>query len=286
MLELDNQQDQEQDREAITETLHLWVTRDDIRQPSPLPIVLSVFALTVLFTLCLLSPYRQPVVRTTIRVPAVYPPVQFYSASAPVSATGIKTVQATVAHGILTLTNGSVVGQDLPAGLVFASSSGIEVITETGVYVPAGSANGYGYATVEAKAVTGGVQGNIPALSINSVYGTALYIRNLQAFAGGKDAYSVKIETDQDRQNAIYAARSVLVPKAIHLDTYLVRPCSEQVQLLFRNNNLRQLTLVWSCQYVTFSVPAMMHVTGVRLVGKNVYVDVEYTPRPSIIWFK
>lgn len=286
MLELDNQQDQQQDEDAITETLHLWVTRDDIKQPSPFPIVLSVFALSILLAVCIFSPTRQPLVRTTIRVAAVYPPIMIYSASAPVSATGIKTYLAVTAHGVLTLSNGSVVGQDMPAGLVFATSSGVEVITTSGVYVPAGSALGYGIATVDARAVAGGSQGNIPALSINAVYGTSLYIRNLTAFTGGKDAYSVKVVTAQDRQNAISVARGSLTVQAIHVNTFLVRPCSETVQNRFFNSKKTVITLVWSCQYMTFTVPAAMHVTAFRLIGENVFVTVEYVAHPRIIWFK
>jgi hypothetical protein len=280
MYQVDNQQDQDQD--AITEELHLYVTREELHQPFPLlPTALSVFTLIVLFILCVLSPYRQPLERRVIRLAAVYPPIQVYTSVAHVTATGTKIVQATTAHGILVLTNGSVVGQDMPAGMIFATSSGIEVITTSGVFVPAGSALGYGIATVGARAVTGGFQGNIPALSINAVYGTSLYIRNLSVFTGGKDAYSFKVETAQDKQTAISTARGILTAKAIHLDTYLVRPCGEAIQ---ERHSI--VSVVWSCQYMTFSVPGYMHVTGVKIVGKYVLVSVEYVARPSIIWFK
>lgn len=286
MLQVDNtnhtSEQQDSQEQPITETLHLYVSREEL-QPSPslLPIALSLLCLVVLFNLCMLSPTRQPLERRVIRLAAVYPPIMTYSASAPVNATGVKTYQATVAHGVLTLTNGSVVGQDLPAGIIFAGSSGVEVVTTSGVYVPAGSALGYGYATVSARAVAGGNQGNIPALSINAVYGTSLYIRNLSAFTGGKDAYAVKIITDQDRQTAISVAREALTAQAIHINTYLVRPCSEVA-----HERASQLTLVWSCQYFAFEVPATMHITNVKLVGKYVLVSVEYVARPSIIWFK
>lgn len=272
--------DEDQQQDAITETLHLYVVPEEIHRPSPLPIVLSVLALSVLFTLSLL-PYRQPLVRTTMRVAAVFPPIQVYTTIAYINATGIKTYPALIAHGTLTITNGSVVSQELPAGLLFATSSGVEVITQTRVFVPAGSALGYGYATVQAQAVTGGIQGNIAVLAINAVYGTSLYIRNLTAFTGGKNSYAVKTITEQDKQIALHAARATLTTQAIHLATYLVRPCAEIAQ-----EHTSQLTLVWSCQYMTFTVPAAMHVTTFRLVGENVFVTVEYVARPMIIWFK
>jgi hypothetical protein len=49
---------------------------------------------------------------------------------------------------------------------------------------------------------------------------------------------------------------------------------------------LSKTTLVWSCQYFTFEVPATMHITNVKLAGKYVYIDVWYVVHPQIIVFK
>ena len=69
--------------------------------------------------------------------------------------------------------------------------------------VPAGNANGYGYATVAAHALISGKQGNIPAYAINQIEGSSVYVRNLAAFQGGSDAYSVRFATAQDIQTPL-----------------------------------------------------------------------------------
>jgi hypothetical protein len=139
------------------ETVHIYVVREEER-PSLLPIFLSVIALLALVVVCTLFPYQQPEIREAIRVPAVLPPLQTFTTTVQVIPTGVKTYPATTAHGILTLTNGSVVSSELPKGLLF-SGNGIEVVTSSDVFVPAGSASGYGYATVSAHALMSGRKG-------------------------------------------------------------------------------------------------------------------------------
>ncbi len=89
--------------------------------------------------------------------------------------------------------------QELPEGLLFFGKDGVEVATDAAVFVPAGSAAGYGIATVSAHAAASGKAGDIPALDIDSVEGSSVYIRNLRPFTGGQDATSVKYVTPQDR---------------------------------------------------------------------------------------
>src|SRR5207244_1538998 len=128
--------------------------------------------------------------RMTVRMPDVSIPVQFlppltFSATKQITPTGVKTYPATTAHGNLTITNGSVVSQELPQGLIFTSKEGGEVETDTSVFVPAGSAAGFGDARVSAHPVMSGAKANLSPLSIDAVYGTSLYIRNLEPFTGG-----------------------------------------------------------------------------------------------------
>lgn len=276
--------DQQQDQGTVTETLHLYVVREPIQTLSWLhwlPLALSLFALSVLVTLCAISPYRQQVVRTIIRVPAVFPPLQTYSASAQIEATGTKTYQATNAYGVLTITNGSVLAVTLPSGMLFAANDGTEVATLTSAFVSPGSALGYGFATVRAKAITGGKQGNIGALAINSVVGTSLFVRNLQPFHGGKDAHTVRFITTQDQQRATDAARALVTQQEADRKALLAFPCQEVVR---QKNSV--MTLLWSCQYVTFHIPSYMHVTAFRLEGRMVVVETWRVQRPNIIFYK
>ncbi len=251
------------------ETIHLYVVREAAPKPSLLPIFLSVVALSILVAVCVFSPYQQPVTRITLRVPAVLLPFQTFTAQVAVIPTGVKVYPATTAHGILTITNGSVIAQTIPQDFRLGN-----VITDRVVFVPAGSANGYGVATVRAHALISGTSGNIPAYAINQVVGSSIYIRNLTAFYGGHDAYTVMIVTPQDRQTAIDRARQELT----YLSTGLHYPCNEAIS--------GAVIVTWRCQFVTYHIPGFYHVTGVRIIGKNLFIDVWFVARQERIWVK
>src|SRR5260370_46904 len=136
--------------DAPMETLHIYLEREQPPRPSLLPIFLSVVALSLLVAFGVLSPTQQPVMRAVIRVPAVPLAVKTFTAQTPVIPTGVKTYPATTAHGVLTITNGSAISQTSLAGLTEISDTEIKVMADTAVFVPAGSANGYGYASVAA----------------------------------------------------------------------------------------------------------------------------------------
>src|SRR5260370_14195022 len=260
--------------DAPMETLHIYFERDAAPKPSLLLIFLSVVALSLLVAFGVLSPTQQPVTRAVIRVPAVLLPPRTFTAVVPVIPTGIKTYPATISHGWIIFTNGSIIGQDIPAGFTIDG-----VATDRAVYVPPGSADGYGYATVQAHALISGKQRNIPALAINTAIGSSLYIRNLSAFSGGRDSYSVKVVTVQDKQTAQITARNLLATEAVGLHY----PCQEIV-----NNQVSivNLFVTWRCQFVTYHIPAFYHVTGVKITGTYLVLAVWFVPRTVHIWGK
>ena len=264
------------------ETIHLYVVREDDRRPQTLlPVILSVLCFLGIVAVTVYSgdhPYYE---HQTIRVPAIFLPIQTLIATVPIVRTGVKTYGATTAHGVLTVYNGSIITQEIPAGMIVTSANGVEVVVEDDVTVPAGNPPYYGIASVSAYAVVSGIQGNIAALSINNVYGTSLYIRNLHAFKGGKNSYSIPVATAQDRQNALDSARAILITQQAKIHDFLTYPCNETTQ---EKHGILELS--WSCHYVTYSVPSYMKVTAVRLVGKTLFVDVVFVPRPRIIQFK
>ncbi len=260
------------------ETIHLYVVREAAPKPSLLPIFLSFVALSLVIAIGVLSPNQQPEQRASIRVPAVLLPIRTFTAVTPVIPTGVHTYPATTAHGILTITNGSVIAQTLPAGLILLSNTGVQVATDAAVFVPAGSANGYGYATVATHALTSGKGGNIATFAINQVEGSSVYIRNLSAFSGGNDSYAVKFATAQDKQTALLQARGILLNKSSGLHY----PCRER----FGAKRNLLVTLTWQCQFVSYHIPAFYHVTAVRLSGKSLLLDVWFIPRPTHIWVK
>jgi hypothetical protein len=125
------------------ETIHLYVVREKAPRLPLLPIILSLLALASLVALSIAVPYQQPVTRAVIRVPAVLLPPKTFTAHIAIVPTGVRTYPATVAHGMLTITNGSIIGQSIPAGFTIQG-----VMTDSAVFVPGGNANGYGWAQV------------------------------------------------------------------------------------------------------------------------------------------
>jgi hypothetical protein len=261
-------------RDEPTETLHIYVVREAAPKPSLLPALLFVGTLCLVIAISVLLPYQPPVLRAVIRVPAVPLPPRTFIAQVPVVPTGVRTYPATTAHGILTITNGSVISQTLPMGFIFITRSGISVATDQAVFVPAGSVDGYGYATVSAHAAIAGTSGNIPAYAIDQVLGSSVYVRNLAAFTGGRDAYSVTVVTPHDTQRAVNTAHHLLAAEAIGLHY----PCLETIR--------GAVVVTWRCQFVTYHIPALYHVTSVRIIGKNLLLAVWFVARPVHIWVK
>jgi hypothetical protein len=256
--------------EKPLETIHLYVVREDERKsPSLLPLILSFLCLLSLVVITVYSVNAPAYTHKTIRVPAIFPPLQTFTAQAPVIPTGSKTYPATTAQGIITITNGSIISQTLPKGMIIG-----EVILDYSVFVPAGSANGFGFATVSAHAAVSGKTGNIPALSIDLVEGSSLYIRNLTAFQGGKDSYTFPLQLPQDRQTALAQARTNLA-KLVQNKALLAYPCREAV------SGVVKLVVQWACQFFTYSVSPLVHITKVKLLGKTVIVDGFIVVRPK-----
>ncbi len=259
------------------ETIHLYVVREGQNRPSLIPVILSVLALSLLIAIGIVTPYKQPEQRTFIRVPAVLLPLKTFSTSIKVSPTGVKTHPATHAHGVLTITNGSILTEELPKGMILTGRDGVEVIIDTAVFVPSASATSFGYATVSAHAAIAGAAGNIRTLDIDLVDGTALFIRNLAAFTGGENSYSVKFITPQDRENALEKARSTLLPQT--LAGLLDSPCKETI------TGEKILSVTWVCQFVSYSLPNLpgVKVLHAEVKGKTVLLEIVFVARPQRI---
>lgn len=251
------------------ETIHLYVVREGPARPSFAPIVLSLFTLSLLIVLGIALPYRQPVTRLAIRVPAVPLGIRSFSASVTIVPTGIRTYPATTARSTLTITNGSIIAQVIPQGFVIQN-----VVTERAVYVPAGSASGYGYATVPAHALGIGSQGNLPALAIDAVIGSSVYIRNLNAFTGGRDSYTIKVITAHDKDIALLQARRILLIRSSGFHY----PCTETFT--------GALLVTWRCQFVSYHLPPSLHVAAVHFAGMNFILTVWYVAHPQRMWVK
>jgi len=264
------------------ETIHLYVVRGEEKRPyTAFPLLCAFLCLVGIVAVTIYSvryPYYE---HERLTVPATFLPLKVFTAEVPIIPTGVKTYPATYARGALTLTNGSVLSEVLPRGVIFNGVNGVEVRTTESVFIPAGSASGYGVAVVPAKTIQAGKTGNIQTLAINAVYGTALYVRNLIPFSGGKDAYSVIVQLPKDRQTAINIARAFVASQKAQVPATLASPCKEN--LLGASN---KMVVSWGCQFVTYHVPSYMCVLGAKLEGKDFFVTVEFTPPPHKIWVK
>src|SRR5436309_4154360 len=244
--------------ENEVETVHLYVVREHEKKPyTLLPLLCALVCLLGIAAVTLYSAQHPYYEHDRLTVPAVALPPKVFTAQAPIIPTGIKTYPATTARGVLTITNGSVIAQILPAGFTAVSNTNVSVVTDSAVYVSAGSADGYGMTTVPAHLLTSGI--NMSTLSVNQTLGTSLYVRNLQPFTGGHPAHTVTFITAQDRQSALLQARGILVSKS----TGLHYPCTED---RFLSTSVK---ITWQCQFITYRVPSYMHISSVQLVGKQ-----------------
>jgi baseplate J-like protein len=266
--------------DQLIETIHLYVVREAEPKPSLVPVILSVLTLSLLIALGVLLPYQQPEIRTAIRVPAVLLPLTTFRTSVTIIPTGAKTYPATTAHGTLTITNGSVIAEHLPAGMIFTGSDGIEVVTTESVDVPAGNGTSYGTASVMAQAVVAGGKGNIAPFDIQLVYGTSLYIKNYRNFTGGQEAQTVTFITSQDRQISLSQARQSLIQQT--LASLLQSPCKETV------TGTDTLQVTWTCQFVRYDVPDLpgVRVLHAEVAGHVVLLEIVYVARPRILTTK
>lgn len=258
------------------ETIHLYVVREQLKQPyTLLPLLCALLCLSAIAAVTLYSAQHPSYEHQRLTVPAVALPPRTFTARVPIIPTGIKTYPAADAHGTLTISNGSVASQTFPSGLVFMSKSGVQVVTDQAVFVPAGSADGFGITTVPAHAMIYGKKGNILIREIDYVEGVNIYVRNLTPFIGGKDSYSVSYATIQDKQTAFITARNLLAT-ATHDGLHY--PCKEMW-----SGNFRTIAVTWRCQFVKYTVPAYMHVTAAHLFGKNFLINVVFIPRSQRI---
>lgn len=258
------------------ETIHLYVVREaEVKPYSLLPVFWMFLCLLSIAAFTLYEAGHPVYEHKQLTVPAILLPLKTFNTVAPIIPTGVKSYPATTAHGMLTITNGSVISQTLPAGFNFLTNSGVQIIIDSSVFVPPGNANGYGYAAVSAHASISGKQGNISVGAIDTVEGSSIYIRNLSAFSGGKDSYSVTYATVQDKQTAFITARNLLAVTT-HIGYHY--PCEED-----QSRHVSNMVVTWHCQFVTFRVPLYMHVVSAKLAGNKFLVDVMFIARPMLV---
>ncbi len=124
------------------------------------------------------------------------------SESQTVPTTGHGHQNAARATGSVTFYNTSFTSQTVEAGTVLTRGDGHQIVTLGSVTIPPDSPPVNGQATVLAQARTVGASGNIPALDINGLFTSTLYVKNLTAFTGGQDARDFLLVTKTNRDGA------------------------------------------------------------------------------------
>jgi len=236
----------------------------------------QLVAMALLAIFC--TAYSSPAYRIrTISVPARFLPGETIAANAAIVPTGVKTIPARQARGILTVYNGSILQETLPAGFIVTSQSGIEIATDQAVVVPAANLPEPGVATVQAHAVVAGSQGNIAASSISTNVGSSLVIKNLTAFSGGRDARTEKYITAEDKNNALAAARQKVEQEqlaATHPGVLV--GCTETARV-----ETSSVRVAWACQYATWAAPQGAQVLSARVQGTRVVLQVREVVVPQ-----
>src|SRR2546421_5424605 len=99
------------------ETIHVYYEREKETKPFLfLPLFAALLCLTAIVGVTIYSMIHPTYEQETLTLPAKFLPLQTFTATEPIIPTGVKTYPATTAHGTLTLTNGSVITEQLPAG--------------------------------------------------------------------------------------------------------------------------------------------------------------------------
>jgi hypothetical protein len=151
-----------------------------------------------------------------------------------VNASGTAHIPAVQAVGTLNFYNSSPTPQTVPAGTVFVSNSGVQVVNDDTVTVPAGTPPSEGIATDTAHAVNGGSKGNIAALDLSTVSCCStpgIIVRNETAFTGGQDAqtYTYVEQSDIDNAASVLATKLTantqgMLMKQVQKGEQLVQP--------------------------------------------------------------
>src|SRR5947208_543610 len=117
------------------ETIHVYMVPEEEKRPyTVLPLICAILCLLGIAAVTMYSAEHPYYEHARLIVPAQFLPLKVFKAEAPIIPTGVKTYPATYATGMLTLTNGSVLSETLPQGVIFNGINGVEVQTTVPVF--------------------------------------------------------------------------------------------------------------------------------------------------------
>jgi hypothetical protein len=154
-----------------------------------------------------------------------------------VNATGVVQTSGTQATGTITFYNGAFKDQQVNGGTTFNLASGVRIVTDRAVDIPAASPPPNSHASsasVSAHAAAIGPAGNIAALTIDGTCCSSdgsIFAKNIAAFSGGQDPQNFTVVQQSDIDGVAKPLEKTLTPEAqnsvkgqIHPNEQLVNP--------------------------------------------------------------
>ncbi len=150
-----------------------------------------------------------------------------------VKTTGRGHQDATQAHGLLTFYNAALSAQTIPAGTLLKGSSGVEVVTDAPIWIPAATLSSKTHASVSAHSLSNGPVGNIHAGDImGDCCQVGIQVIN-GPFAGGQDARDYQTATQSDIDQGVSSLKASLTQSTqaaeqaqVKADETLITPLS------------------------------------------------------------
>ncbi len=166
-------------------------------------------------------------------------------ASRSIATSGIKSIPGTQAGGSVLFDNSGQSTYSVPQGIVFTTTTGVEVKLTQSVKVPRRNDGQDGMVSASAVAVFAGVTGNIAANALNSsCCGGHVTVSNPQPFSGGVDPRVVHVVMQADLDNVRNA-----------LFVQLQRQALQQLQKQFATNEVEAGQPIYVTRVVSNSVP-------------------------------
>src|SRR5260370_24442602 len=106
--------------------IDVYMVTEKAKQPYTIfPLVCAFLCLLGIAAVTMYSTEHPYYEHERLTFPAMFLPLKVFKAEAPIIPTGVKTYPATYATGTLTLTNGSVLSETLPQGVIFNTGNDV-----------------------------------------------------------------------------------------------------------------------------------------------------------------
>jgi hypothetical protein len=211
-----------------------------------------------------------------------------FSRTQTVRSSGIGTIPARSAQGMLTFYNALTQPQTIPTGTVLSDKNGVQLSTDQTVTIPSATPPTEGISTIAMRALTPGERGNIAASDFTAFAccHAGITVTNTQPFSGGADetSYSYLQQADIDTAaQALQMSLTQLSEKAVQAqispDDQMLNPigcvpkvvsnhlAGERVQSVTVTETVQCLTEVYNRQNVQSLATNLLLIVGQKNLG-------------------